>query len=133
MDKSEFGRRRLGALDGKNLPRRSIAPRRAASRRGGLDVAAALFSMLVGAGVVAAGALLTMHADEAAEMVKGVSTFLELGCNIKGNISLNSGEYIFHVPGQEHYDETIIRPSDGERWFCSEADARAAGWRKARR
>lgn len=54
-------------------------------------------------------------------------------CNIKGNVSIGSGERIFHVPGQEYYLETNIRPNYGERWFCSEADARAAGWRKAGR
>jgi hypothetical protein len=53
-------------------------------------------------------------------------------CNIKGNISINSGEHIYHLPGHEHYDETIIRTDYGERWFCSEAEARAAGWRKAK-
>lgn len=52
-------------------------------------------------------------------------------CVIKGNIS-SSGR-IYHVPGQENYDVTRISPSRGERWFCSEAEARAAGWRKARR
>ena len=52
---------------------------------------------------------------------------------IKGNISINTGERIYHVPGQEHYWETKISPQYGERWFCSESEARAAGWRKARR
>lgn len=54
-------------------------------------------------------------------------------CDIKGNISINTGERIYHVPGQEHYWETKISPQYGERWFCSEAEARAAGWRRARR
>jgi hypothetical protein len=54
------------------------------------------------------------------------------GCPIKGNISKNTGERIYHMPGQEHYAETRIDLFSGERWFCSEADARAAGWRKAR-
>jgi len=53
-------------------------------------------------------------------------------CNIKGNISINSGERIYHVPGQEYYSATKISPQHGERWFCSEGEARAAGWRKAR-
>jgi len=53
------------------------------------------------------------------------------GCSIKGNIS-GSGR-IYHMPGQEHYDRTRINASKGERWFCSEAEARAAGWRRARR
>jgi hypothetical protein len=55
------------------------------------------------------------------------------GCDIKGNISINSGERIYHVPGQMFYSETIIRPEYGERWFCTEQEAIAAGWRKARR
>jgi hypothetical protein len=57
---------------------------------------------------------------------------LALGCDIKGNISMNTGERIFHVPGQEFYSETVINADKGERWFCSEDEARAAGWRKAR-
>ena len=52
-------------------------------------------------------------------------------CVIKGNISANGK--IFHVPGQEHYGKTVITPSKGERLFCSEAEAVAAGWRRARR
>lgn len=54
------------------------------------------------------------------------------GCNIKGNIS-SKGERIYHLPGQEHYGRTKISTSKGERWFCSEAEARSAGWRPARR
>jgi hypothetical protein len=55
------------------------------------------------------------------------------GCDIKGNVSIDSGERIYHVPGQRYYDETVIRQAYGERWFCSEAEARRAGWRKSRR
>lgn len=54
------------------------------------------------------------------------------GCAIKGNIG-NGGRRIYHLPGQEDYARTVIRPERGERWFCSEAEARAAGWRRARR
>lgn len=52
---------------------------------------------------------------------------------IKGNVIYNTGEKIYHLPGQEYYDETKISPSYGERWFCAEQEARAAGWRKSRR
>lgn len=53
------------------------------------------------------------------------------GCRIKGNISRSSGERIYHLPGQAQYGKTrISRP--GEAWFCTEADARAAGFRPAR-
>ncbi len=44
-------------------------------------------------------------------------------CRIKGNIS-RSGERIYHVPGGQYYDRTKIDLSKGERWFCSEAEAR---------
>jgi len=53
------------------------------------------------------------------------------GCDIKGNIS-KKGERIYHVPGQRWYDEAVISPGKGEAWFCTEAEARANGWRKAR-
>jgi hypothetical protein len=52
---------------------------------------------------------------------------------IKGNVSYETGERIYHVPGQEYYDETVINPNYGERWFCTEQEAVEAGWRKARR
>lgn len=54
------------------------------------------------------------------------------GCVIKGNIS-KTGERIYHLPGQDFYEKTVISPEKGERWFCTEEEARAAGWRKSRR
>lgn len=53
-------------------------------------------------------------------------------CDIKGNIS-NKGEKIYHVPGGQFYGATKISASKGERWFCSEAEAVKAGWRKSMR
>jgi len=47
-------------------------------------------------------------------------------CKIKGNIS-SSGEKIYHMPGQRYYDKTVIDESKGERWFCTEAEAKEAG------
>ncbi|MEM6407254.1 MAG: thermonuclease family protein [Pseudomonadota bacterium] len=55
------------------------------------------------------------------------------GCPVKGNISPNTGEKIFHVPGQRHYDSVKINTAYGEACFETEAQARAAGWRKSRR
>jgi hypothetical protein len=52
-------------------------------------------------------------------------------CNIKGNVS-TKGERIYHVPGQKYYNDTRIQASHGERWFCSEEEARAAGWRRSK-
>ncbi|WP_245266176.1 hypothetical protein [Mesorhizobium sp. L103C119B0] len=58
---------------------------------------------------------------------------LNPACNIKGNVSINTGALIYHMPGDKFYSATIIRPEYGERWFCSEYEAQAAGWRRARR
>ena len=52
-------------------------------------------------------------------------------CQIKGNIN-SKGEHIYHVPGSRSYSQTKINTAKGERWFCSEAEARAAGWRAPR-
>ena len=52
------------------------------------------------------------------------------GCVIKGNIS-DRGR-IYHAPWSRSYDRTRINTSKGERWFCSEAEAVAAGWRAPR-
>ena len=54
-------------------------------------------------------------------------------CAIKGNIRFQSGEKIYHVPGGEFYRATIISEKKGERWFCTEAEALAAGWRKSKK
>jgi len=54
-----------------------------------------------------------------------------VGCTIKGNISKNTGQRIYHMRGQEYYTQTRIDLFSGERWSCAEADARAAGWRKS--
>jgi micrococcal nuclease len=54
------------------------------------------------------------------------------GCTIKGNIA-SDGDRIYHLPGQQYYDVTVITESKGERWFCTEAEAVAAGWRASKR
>ena len=52
-------------------------------------------------------------------------------CKIKGNVNTR-GERIYHLPGQKYYDKTVISSTHGERWFCSEKEARAAGWRRSK-
>lgn len=49
-------------------------------------------------------------------------------CPIKGNVSAK-GERIYHAPWSRHYARTRVEPAKGERWFCTEAEAIAAGWR----
>jgi endonuclease YncB( thermonuclease family) len=53
-------------------------------------------------------------------------------CPVKGNIT-RKGARIYHRPGQQDYNRTRITESKGERWFCSEAEAQASGWKPAKR
>lgn len=53
------------------------------------------------------------------------------GCAIKGNITAK-GEKIYHVPGGAFYQRTMIEEGKGERFFCTPAEAEAAGWRPSR-
>jgi endonuclease YncB( thermonuclease family) len=46
-------------------------------------------------------------------------------CNIKGNRN-RKGQWIYHVPGMPYYDQTRA-----EDIFCTEAQAQAAGYRRA--
>lgn len=47
-------------------------------------------------------------------------------CRIKGNHS-RRGEWIYHLPGMPYYEQTVA-----EAIFCTEAEARAAGYRRSR-
>ena len=49
------------------------------------------------------------------------------GCAIKGNVT--RGGRIYHMPWSPWYSQVTIDESQGKRWFCSEAEAVAAGWR----
>ncbi len=50
------------------------------------------------------------------------------GCAIKGNIN-RKGERIYHLPGSRDYGRTTVSQEAGDRMFCSETEALAAGWR----
>lgn len=51
------------------------------------------------------------------------------GCVIKGNIK--NGAKTYHLPGCLNYDQTIIDTSYGDQWFCTESEAKKAGFVKA--
>jgi endonuclease YncB( thermonuclease family) len=51
---------------------------------------------------------------------------------IKGNVDARTGERIYLVPGSLFYSTTEVNNSDGDTWFCTEAQAIAAGWAKAK-
>ncbi|WP_299681437.1 thermonuclease family protein [uncultured Roseobacter sp.] len=51
-------------------------------------------------------------------------------CPIKGNIGSGKDRLkIYHTPWSPNYGNTKIDVGKGERWFCDEAEAMAAGWR----
>jgi hypothetical protein len=84
-----------------------------------------LVLLLVGAGGI--GFFSERLPDVASRAISQMSTV----CSIKGNIS-PAGERIYHLPADAYYSSTVISPQRGERWFCTEAEATAAGWRHAR-
>lgn len=49
------------------------------------------------------------------------------GCPIKGRIT--SGARVYVLPWAPSYEKLRVSRSKGERWFCSEDEARAAGFR----
>jgi endonuclease YncB( thermonuclease family) len=51
------------------------------------------------------------------------------GCTIKGNVTPNGR--IYHTTESPWYDKVRMNLGIGRRWFCSEAEARDAGWRPA--
>ena len=52
---------------------------------------------------------------------------------IKGNVDQRSGELLYHVPGSLFYSTTVVEPGQGDRWFCTEAEAQALGWKRSKR
>jgi endonuclease YncB( thermonuclease family) len=64
-----------------------------------------------------------MAGEKAADVAPG-------SCRIKGNINRN-GKRIYHPPSGRYYGATKINEGRGERWFCSEAEAKDSGWRRS--
>jgi endonuclease YncB( thermonuclease family) len=61
----------------------------------------------------------------AAPVVSRPQAVVSNGCSIKGNRGSNG--WIYHLPGMPFYDRT-----NAEEMFCSEAQAQAAGYRRAK-
>jgi endonuclease YncB( thermonuclease family) len=49
------------------------------------------------------------------------------GCAIKGNVTARGK--IYHMPWSPWYAQIDMDAGNGRRWFCTEAEALAAGWR----
>jgi endonuclease YncB( thermonuclease family) len=55
-----------------------------------------------------------------------------LKCVIKGNIDTNSDARKYYLPDCAQYKFTIVEKDIGENWFCTEKEAIAAGYTKAK-
>jgi hypothetical protein len=63
----------------------------------------------------------------------GCATPPDPSCSIKGNVNVSTGTRIYHMPGGAYYNRTNIKFEEGDRWFCTEAEAQAANFRRAER
>lgn len=91
-----------------------------------------LFGAVVGIVILAIVALSSMQFGRS-RLPPPTTSVLKPECTIKGNISVTTGSKLYHLPGMEDYESTVIDQAKGEQWFCSESDAIAKGWRKAPR
>ena len=104
------------------------------SRGGGSDILSKILSGLVVVGIL--GFALYRNSvstpstweEDAAPQQDSLSP---PGYSIKGNISVTSRARLYHVPGMQDYETTVVDTRRGERWFRTEAEAVANGWRKA--
>lgn len=83
-------------------------------------------------------AVLTAAYHEAKDNQRGIFSDLcrkkgapEGDCLIKGNIDSSTYEKFYHLPSCRHYEQIVINKDIGDGYFCSEAEASAAGFRKA--
>src|SRR5262245_43285402 len=53
------------------------------------------------------------------------------GCPIKGQVT--GQERVYVLPGTPDYQRVRVQTSRGDRWFCSEQEAAAAGFKEAQR
>jgi endonuclease YncB( thermonuclease family) len=70
-------------------------------------------------------------ADYRAKLWDEASRSAPDGCPIKGNVTSSGRVYV--LPWSRGYDRARVREARGERWFCSESEAQAAGWEPTNR
>ena len=49
-------------------------------------------------------------------------------CLIKGNVRHGREAMIYTLPGCQTYDVTVVQKDQGDMWFCTEAEAKKAGF-----
>ncbi|NEO41155.1 MAG: cold shock domain-containing protein [Moorea sp. SIOASIH] len=124
----------VGEPDGKIRAARAsiqgVAPRPLPTKR--KPRKRSLLETVLGLVILAAMALFTMQFSRS-RSPSPITSITKPGCMIKGNISVTTGKKLYHLPAMEDYESTVIDPVRGERWFCTESEAIANGWRKAPR
>lgn len=53
-------------------------------------------------------------------------------CLIKGNYRAADTTRIYHTPDCYNYDKITIKPGTSDRWFCTESEAKQAGFIKSK-
>lgn len=80
------------------------------------------------------GADLLAAQDSAKKAKRGIwSSLCAAGeeCLIKGSYRRDKGTKIYHLPECYNYEKIVINEREGDRWFCTEEEAKAAGFRKS--
>lgn len=54
-----------------------------------------------------------------------------LSCTIKGNVNTTTNQKEYYLPSCGHYGNVLIYKFEGDDWFCTEAEARVAGFTKS--
>lgn len=68
------------------------------------------------------------HGIVPAEQSSSSSDRADSTCTIKGNVNAR-GERIYHLPNGPYYDQVVIKPEQGDTWFCTEEEAAKQGFR----
>ena len=80
------------------------------------------------------GAALLAAEDSARQAKRGVWSSLcasREGCLIKGNVRRDRGTKVYHLPECYNYEKIVVNEREGDQWFCSETEAKKAGFRKS--
>jgi endonuclease YncB( thermonuclease family) len=79
---------------------------------------------------------LSLTEQQAQEAERGVwsaqCTNKREGCEIKGNFHKGTKDRVYHLPSCYNYDRVVINPNEGDKWFCSGAEAEAEGFVKSK-
>jgi len=80
------------------------------------------------------GVILLAAEDSARKAKRGIWSSLCLGkegCLIKGNVRRDRKTKTYHLPTCFNYEKIVVNEAEKDQWFCTEEEAKAAGFRKA--